>query len=142
MMPRKFNYERAATILAEAALIGDEKAADNHGTTVRSVQNWRAKLKSDPVLVEFFAAKTQAATTDWADDINDAIKAGVDFLRRAANQASPMHPDVIHAVAGAVKLLSEVQMTKRVLDARIAGANRPQHPEAGAMATAHRVARK
>lgn len=141
-MPRKFNHERAATVLAEAALVGDEKAANNHGVSVRSVEVWRARLNTDPLLVEFFANKTQAATSDWADDINDAIKAGVDFLKRAANQASPMHPDVIHAVAGAVKLLSEVQMTKRVLDARIAGANRPQHPEAGAVATAHRVARR
>ena len=134
-MPRKFNHERAATILAEAALIGDEKAADNHGVSVRSIQNWRARLKRDPVLVESFTAKTQAATTDWADGLGDTIKAGIDFLRRAANQVNPMDPDAIFAVVGAVKVLAELEMTRKVLDARLAGQNRQQPAQARKMAT-------
>lgn len=141
-MPRKFNPERAAAALVDAAFTDDKAAARKHGISVRSIENWRSRLNHDAELVELFAHKKALVTKGWAARLDEAIETGIDFLIRASAQANPMAPDAIHAVAGAVKLLSEIRLTEKVLDARLAGSNRPNAPEVGAVAAAHRGARR
>jgi hypothetical protein len=129
-MAGRFNYERAASALVDAAYLGDKQAAERHGITARSIRNYRQRLQEDRELSELFQHKRALAEQDWAHELAPAIRASIDFLRRAAQRASTRDADVIHSVAGALKILSNVAMTKEVLDARFAHTDRSSDPEA------------
>lgn len=65
------------------------------------------------------AIKKAQFEQEWATEIPTAIRAGIHFLGEAARQADPSNPEHIHAVAGAVKILAEVGLTKEILDAKL-----------------------
>lgn len=115
----KFNAERAAMILVDAAYLGDKPAAEKHCISERSIRNWRKKLDEDPEFSASFQLKKQAMEADWASELPTAIKAGIKYLKEAAENASRNDPDVIHAVAGGLKILTEARAMKDILDARL-----------------------
>jgi hypothetical protein len=133
-MARALNYELAATILAESAFADDQTILQRYGITYQTLYNYRKRLRSDGKLLEFFIQKKAALEREWAHELAPAIREAIRFLRRAASSADPGDPNAIHAVAGALKILSEVSMTREVIDARLAHADRPQRAEAGAVA--------
>ncbi|WP_287408284.1 hypothetical protein [Oceanithermus sp.] len=125
-MARKFNYERASRMLAEAMFHGDHAVVERYGTSLRSLQRYRRRLADgDRVLADLVAEKKAALEREWAGELAPAIREGIMFLRRAAKAADPSDPDAIHAVAGSLKILSEIALTKEVLDARFAATDRP-----------------
>lgn len=134
-MARAFNYERAATILAEAAFVDEQKILQRYKITQRTLYNYRQRLHHDPKLSEFFVQKKSVLEREWSNELAPAIREAIRFLQQAARKADPSDPAAIHAVAGALKILSEVSITKEVIDARLAGQDRPQRAATGAMAT-------
>lgn len=122
--------ERIAEVLVAAFLNGDRKTAERYGVTDRTLRNWRKLLDTDPKLSELFRAKKAQASEGWADEVPGAIRASVTFLRRAAEEGDPTNPDMVHSVAGAMKLLSETAATWKLLDARLArsNGNQPEKP--------------
>jgi len=119
-MARQFNYERAAIALADSIALGDRAAAKKHKVSVKSIENWRKRLDSDPILREFFQQKKQALEEAWADRIPVVLSAQLDFLKRASQDADTKSPEVIHAIAGALKLTADIELTKKMVDARLA----------------------
>ncbi len=115
-----FNYERAARILVEAEYYGDAEAAKRAGVSTRSIQRWRRRMESDAHLSSFVALKKREFEQDWAGALAGGILAGIEFLQRAARDANPKDPNAIHAIAGAVKILAEIGITKAVLDVKLA----------------------
>jgi hypothetical protein len=115
----RLDYDRVASILVEAAFFGDPQASQRWGITERTIRNYRAKLDEDSELSSFFLVKKQAFESEWATEIPMAIRAGIHFLGEAAKKANPTDPDTIHAIAGAVKILAEVGLTKEIIDARL-----------------------
>lgn len=73
-MAHHLNYERAAAILVDAAYLGDEIAAKKWNVTTRTVENYRARLKTDPKLSELFARKRAAAEGSWASELKRALQ--------------------------------------------------------------------
>jgi len=124
-MPR-FNRERASIILVDALYSDDELAAEKHGITARTIRNYRERLDSDQELSALFHSKRREREKSWADDMPAAISSGVEYLRKVSEGLKPEEtsPEMVHAIAGAVKVLSEVRMTKDVLDARLARQSR------------------
>lgn len=120
----KFKPELAATVLVEAAYTSDEKAALKYGVSQRSIPNWRARLDTDAEFSSIFHSKRERFEASWADELPTAIRACVDFIKRAALEASPTKPDVIYSVAGALKIVSDIQMSKDIIDARLTDFNR------------------
>ena len=116
----RFDYERAATVLVDALYEGDVEAVQRHGVTRKSLYNWRHRLATDQRLAQLFNEKRRQAETEWAPQFVPAIRDAVEFLRRAARELDPADPDAVHAVAGALKILAEIAMTREVLDARLA----------------------
>lgn len=113
--------ERIAEILCDAFISRDDrKTAERHGITDRTLRNWRARLDSDPELSELFRSKKATASEGWADEVPGAMRASVAFLRSAAEQGDPTDPDMVHSIAGSMKLLSEVAATWKLLDQRLA----------------------
>jgi hypothetical protein len=138
MKPRQL--ERAAQVLIEAAILAsrgltpskaDEEAAKKHGVSTRQIRRWRASLPNEPELSAHVRSKMTVVEQGWADEIPGALRASIAFLEKAAREADPKDPDAIHAVAGAMKLLSETAGYWKVLDARLARQARPADGSAG-----------
>lgn len=128
-MPQKLDYDRVALILVEAAFFGEKKTAQRWGITDRTILNYRNKLSEDSALSDIFVLKKASFESDWASEIPASIRAGIRFLGEAANTADPASPEAIHAVAGAVKILAEVGLTKEILDVRLGRYNRESREE-------------
>ncbi|MCE5419172.1 MAG: hypothetical protein JJ713_00050 [Acidithiobacillus sp.] len=128
------DYDFAATVLVECLYSDDAKIAHRYGITVRTIQNYRARMRKDARLSQIFAAKKAAFEREWASELAPAIREAIKFLQQAARSADPGDPEAIHAVAGALKILSEVSMTREVINARLAAQDRPQRAEVGALA--------
>lgn len=126
-MAKRLNYELVAQILVEAAYLGDRETCEKYGITTRTIRNYRKRLREDAELSEIFRIKNRAFTSDWGDEASEAIQNTIHFLGKAAASQDPAmpNPDMIHAMAGSLKILSQVDMMKKVLDVRLAGANRP-----------------
>jgi hypothetical protein len=118
----KFNRERAATILAEAAFFGDGKAAEKHGVTVQTIRNYRKRLSDggDTELLRLLATKSSALTSLWADGLAPAITGCIDFIRRACQKADPANAETIKAINGSAKILCDIVTRERVLNVRLA----------------------
>jgi transposase-like protein len=129
-MAYRFNYDKAARILADSTMMRDSDAAKKHGVCEETIRRYRIRFEKDARLREMVAEKKQIQDVRWADRITNAIASAVDFLDRAAKAADPQDPEAIHAIAGALKMLGEVQMAREMLDERIAQLRRG--PDAGA----------
>ncbi len=117
----RLNKTRAATILAEAEVLGDGAACAKHGISDRTLRNYRARLAQDPELAALFREKLGALARRWEEDLNPAIGEAIAFLRKAAREANPRDPKAIEAVASALKTLAELDLTHKVLEARLEG---------------------
>ncbi len=114
-----FKPHLAATVLVEAAYRGDDEAAAHWNVSTRSILNWRKRLENDPEFAAVFANKKDRFEAGWRDELGSALRAGIDFLRRAAQVADPTNHEVIFSIAGAVKILADVNISMDVLNARL-----------------------
>lgn len=121
MAKRRLNLERVAGILVEAAYYGDEVTAKEHGITTRTIRNYRSRLAKNDELSAFFRIKKQEFENRWANELPEALEAGIRYLMKAAKQADPSEPKAIHSIANSLKTLADIALTKRVLDARFIG---------------------
>ena len=131
----KFDYERASRALAQAALEGDQAAAQAENLSVRTIQRYRRRMDEDQTLSQLVAEKKARLETEWAHEIAPTLRAALKFLQRAATALDPRDPDAVHAVAGAFKLVNEGHQTVRVIDARLADLHRPNDAVPGQVAT-------
>ena len=134
----KFNGERAASMLIDAMALGDVMAADKWQCSERTLRNHRARLATDADFAALFREKKSAADREWSEGLANGIRAGVEFLTRAAQEANPKDPEAIRSVAGGLKILADVAMTSKMLDVRLArftGAQVPQPGSTGATAS-------
>lgn len=134
-MPLKLDYDRVAIILVEAVYYGDIKTAERWGITERTIQNYRNKLDNDPELSGYFVLKKRAFETEWANELPAAIRSALRFIVRAGEEADPKNPEAIHAMAGALKIVAEVGLTKDIIDARIGRYDRPDGEESRQVAS-------
>lgn len=91
-MAQHLNYERAAAILVDAAYLGDEVAAKKWNVTTRTVENYRARLKTDSKLSELFARKRAAAEGNWASELKRGLMA---TMRKATMIVECIEPVVV-----------------------------------------------
>lgn len=113
------DYDRTALILAESIFLGDRRVAQKWGVTVRTVQNYRQRLRTDDELSLICSVKKKELLDSWITELPAAMRAGTDFIIRAAQESDPKDPNAIHAIAGAMKILAEIGLTKEIVDARL-----------------------
>lgn len=135
-----FDYDRAAQGLVDFYFYDYKVAAKNAGVTAKTIYLWQDKMQTDKRLAAKFMEKkaeldkelnslSSVSTEILPQDIKDpwiyemiqAIRAGIRFLEKAADQADPTNPDSIHAIVGALKVETEILITKEVLDVKLAG---------------------
>lgn len=130
MAKQEIDKELAATVILEAVFTTDDKACAKYGVSRRSLVRWRKALASDPVLSGVFTSKKAAFDKAWAEALPVSLRKGIELIGKAydAIESDPLmikNPNVISAVADAVKICSEVFFTSQIIDARIHPENRP-----------------
>lgn len=121
-MSVNFNMERAAKALVDAILMGDRAAAEKYNVTIKSLEGWRVRLETDKAFREFFQRLRKAKDEGWADDIPAALASCIAFLKRAGQEADPSQPEAIEAIAHAAETLSDIALTRKVVDERFSQA--------------------
>lgn len=129
-MTRPIDPDKAAAILVDAAYRGDEAAAELWGVSQRTVKRYRARIDTDDQLALAVQEKRQLVEQDWADTLPNTIRAAAEFIERAAKQGNPKDPNMVHAVAGGMKLVAEVYFVKQMLDARFKDGRHDGEPRA------------
>lgn len=115
-----FNRDKAARIVLDAVVMGDRPACEKHGISLRTLQRYRTKLEDDAELSQVVAQKKEMQDEAWANEIPSAIAACINYLKDSAAACVPGNPDAIHAVSGALKIMTEVELTRKLIDARLA----------------------
>jgi predicted regulator of amino acid metabolism with ACT domain len=117
-MSRSFNYERAAMVLCDAVMLGDRKAAQKWGVSLRSICNWRESLENDEKLRNLMQEYRQAQTEKWLEDIPTAMSAMIEFFTRAAQESNPQAATAADIVA-AFEAIADVESTQKIIAARL-----------------------
>lgn len=125
-----FKPEVAASVLLAALFGTDDKACKQYGVSLRSLQNWRKRLATDQEFAELFATKKRTFDAAWADKLPIALSRGIQLITECADAIAAdvqmrKNPNVIAAIAGAIKICADVHYTGKLIDARIADGNRP-----------------
>jgi transposase-like protein len=121
---RHWSKKDKAKAILECVSLGDAATCKKYSISPRTLQRWHQDFRkgTDAELTASVAQKKQAIDdSGLVTEIRGALASGLDFLRRAGESAEPSDPEAIHAVAGAVKIVSEVDGTYKMIDARIRG---------------------
>lgn len=119
MASTHFSYETASAVLIHAIVHGDAKAAAHWGISLRTIQRYRVRLAGDELLSQAVAQKSRAMRASIDDKLELAIVSAVESLADLIKKAEPGE-GTIHEVAGALKILVQVQVGMEVMRARTA----------------------
>ena len=114
------NLEQTARILVDAMYSSDVTAAKKWGVTLRTVYRYRNRFRTDPQLSAIVTKLRQEFESNWKPELARAITTGVKKMARmieAAPEGKTFNAAALEAVTGAVKVLSEIQITSDVLNA-------------------------
>lgn len=123
MARKKFDKEKIAQILVEAIFTNVRDTANKYGIAERTIERWRDKVEIDTELSKLVEIKKHAFQRRWVDEAGAFISQGFKYLHEAANSPN-LSPDMVHAIAGAMKIASEIVTIREVLDARLSGQDR------------------
>lgn len=115
---RTIDYERVSRLLAEGKLFGEVPTKKKYGIAQRTWYRYKARLETDEKLQVLVKQRLGELASTWKDELAPAIRSGISFLRRAANNGDPKDPAAVAAVTGGLKVLAEVAQAERFLDAR------------------------
>jgi hypothetical protein len=123
---QKFPYERASTILAEADIFGEDLTAKRWRISPRTIFNYRQKSRVDQKLKESVGTKKKLLTDQWGKDCVKSVKLALrtldEIIPRATEvlsgdlEAAKAYAAVLHAVAGAVKVVGELSLASEALN--------------------------
>lgn len=127
MIDREF----AAQVLIEAVYTTDERACQKYGISERTLRRYRAAMAKDSELSAFVRIKKQALDKAWADELRIALHKGIRTLSDcmeaiSADPAYRKNPMIVSAIAGAIKLCADIELTGRIIDARLSDRDRPE----------------
>jgi hypothetical protein len=109
-----FNAERAALILVDALILGDEGARQKWQVSAGTLKNYRDRVDSDPNFAELYARTRAAVEGDWKVVRLEFLRAGIAKLKELVAKAdSPKH---IRDVSEAVKTVGELQIVSDALN--------------------------
>lgn len=112
--------ERWATLLVEAVTLGDKAACERAGVSAKTLQRARAAVLNDAELSRVVREKKTLSDAQWADELPGAIRQTIAWIQRAADPGAVLpDADTIHAMAGALKILTDVGTAHRVLEVRL-----------------------
>ena len=120
--------ELISRILLETTVESDEVVAKRHNISRRTIQRYREQLRnvaSDTGLAQVVREKRAQMDDSWAAKVDDVTRAGIEFILRAAREGDTQNPDMVHAIAGAMKIVTEIWATRKILDVRLTITHQP-----------------
>lgn len=104
----------AARVLAEAYFSTDQKVAEKHGITTRTITNYRTVLEKDPELSSlYFSCLDEIAHRDWADELSQTLTTA---LRKIGAKLEAVEADnladITHLV-GLTRELMELELSRK-----------------------------
>lgn len=105
---------RAATILAECACAQASVIAARYDVTTETIRNYRKLAARDAEFASLVAKKTALLESEWKDTAIRFLRTGLRKLEQLVDGAT-YAPGVIREVAGAVKVVGELQIVKAAL---------------------------
>ena len=118
----QFSIERASEVIVDALLLGDDQAAARHNVATRTVKRYRARMRTDAALAQVVSAKKARVEQDWTDARRRFLRRAIAKLEQLIDGAKP---EQIREVAGAIKIVGELDVVKGAL-----GGNQPVAPPA------------
>jgi len=114
-LPTRDNH-KAARVLVDAALYGDRTSCERNKVTDRTLRRYRAALDTDTDLSALYAQLSRLVTTqNWADELNTSLTGLIRKLGSMVTELPGSTAENISAVTGAIKVLSEIALTREVL---------------------------
>lgn len=110
--------EKIAQVLVFASLYGDNQAAKDSGLALRTIQHYKKRLREEPELAKIYVLKKQEFEGEWVNEVASTLLAGMNYIKQAS-QSEEKTPEMVHAIAGAMKIVGEIGLTKEIIDARI-----------------------
>ena len=114
----RFDVGLASSVLVEAVIVGDAKAAAAFGINIRTVRSWRTRMASDTGLTEAFIEKARIVREHWADSLIPGILAHIHAGMEAV-QSGIYDPLMFRASNESLRILLEAQYSLEILYARI-----------------------
>ena len=123
MARKKFSKEQIAQILVESVYLGERETADKYQIATITIQRWWRKVEIDTELFKLVEIKKRMFSRKWVDKAGAFIDQAFDYLNNASHSKN-VTPEMVHAIAGALKIASEIVAIREVLDARLSGQDR------------------
>lgn len=115
-MPAKIPDETIAQILAETDLYTDERVASRWGLSVRTIERYRQRLRTDPVLAGIVGEKRRKLTAAWVDNATKFLVVALRELEERCKTAkSKEDAEVLRAIADSLKIVGELKLENEVL---------------------------
>jgi hypothetical protein len=128
MARKKFSNEQISQILVEAMFTSEQNTANKYGIAVRTINRWQEKALIDLELSKLIEIKKRMYYRRWVDKAGAALDHGIEYISRAM-QTQTVTPEMLHAAAGALKIISEIITLREVLDARLSGQDRENNTQ-------------
>lgn len=119
-----------AQVLAEATYQPDSVVAARWDIARQTIVKWRRDFAQDDNLSQLLTEKAAELYDQWANEIDPAILAGIEYLK-GAMQEMPKEAECVKAAAGALKILGGLKIAKELVDARNSGGRTQDSPASG-----------
>lgn len=105
-----YDPDRAALVLADAMVMGDNGAARKWRLSRQTVLNYRKRMKTDSQLLQLYKEKTESTQRDLAELRVIFMREAIEQLRAKVGSAD------VHAIAGALKIVGELHQFALAVD--------------------------
>ncbi|MBD2462267.1 helix-turn-helix domain-containing protein [Oscillatoria sp. FACHB-1407] len=120
-MPKRFNVVRAASALVEATLKTDKQVSIEFGVSIRTIEQWRSRLKVDEELQREFRRMANEKLSQWVGEIPNSLELAIGFIASAARTGDTTNPDMVKAITGAIATLNDVFVIQAAIQQRQQG---------------------
>lgn len=110
-MPSRRDRDEMSRVLTDAATIGDEKAAQKHGISLRTLYRYRSVANGDSELTAAVLEKKRALSEGW---LVEAKKARMKALARGLQLAETS--DNLRDVTGFLKIVHDAVLADEMLN--------------------------
>lgn len=108
-----FDKDRAARILVDAVMLGEQTACDKWQISRKTLSRYRDRLGDDPELSRVVQQKRRLIDDGWRREANDLLKQTLTKLGTLVKIASVEH---MRDVVGVVKIVGDLLITQNAVE--------------------------
>lgn len=131
----KLDKKHVANILIDAIYLGDAKACERYGISDRTLRRYKERLASDRELSALVHNKNEEIGKHVVPDCLYAVRAASKYIIDVSmnmDEITKRNPEMLHAVAGAMKISMEAAVTYQYIQAKLRSLNVGHNQQSGA----------